>query len=81
MAVKSWALRNREKERVMTKKELKKARKKVEQLYYKHCDRVQVPIMELSKIFAVGVQAVEEGGDDETVGLVIQAYVETIRCN
>jgi hypothetical protein len=62
----------------MNKKELKLAEKRVERVYYQTCSGVQINIMDIGKVFKVGVAAVAEGVDDETLGKRIRAYVDTI---
>lgn len=62
----------------MTKKELKQLDQKVADIYRTSCSGIQIPIMEVSKVMAVGRQAAIDGKD---IREAIVAYVETIRVN
>lgn len=63
----------------MTKKEKKLAETKVERAYYKRCSGITINIMDIPKVFKVGLQAIEDGLDGEALEDCIAAYVETIR--
>ena len=53
--------------------------KRVEASFYKHCSGVQIDIMDIGKVFAVGKDAILSGADDETLGRYLTDYVNTIR--
>jgi hypothetical protein len=66
----------------MTPKQIAEATdKRIEQIYYRRCDRVQISIMDIPKVFATGRAAIlaEPGISDEALGDRIAAFVETIR--
>jgi hypothetical protein len=65
----------------MTKKQKNAIDNKIEQVYYASCRGVQIDIMDIEKVFAVGYKALAEGADDETLKAKIVAFVETIRFN
>ncbi len=56
---------------------------RVEQAYYKNCDRVQIPIMKIGEVFSVGRTAIMENPaiTDDELGAKILAFVNTIRLN
>lgn len=65
-----------------SKKVSKKAKEaRVSRAYARGCEGVQVSIMDLGKIFALGMSTIEEGVDDAELEKRIAAYVETIRKN
>ena len=49
--------------------------------YNATCNGIQVNVMDLSRISAVGDAAIAEGVDDIVLGQRIRAFVETIRGN
>jgi hypothetical protein len=49
----------------MTKRQMKAIDKKIEAIFYAKCQRVQIPIMRMSEIYAAGRQAAIDGGDIE----------------
>lgn len=58
-----------------------KAEKRIEAAYSARCQRVQISIMDIPKVFQYGHQAVKDGLTDAELADAIAAYVETIRCN
>jgi hypothetical protein len=75
-------LTNQKEHRMASAKALKNAaRKRVEEAYYRSCSGVQIDIMDISKVFAVGEKAVAEGADDTALEAAIVDFVQTIRKN
>jgi hypothetical protein len=62
-------------------KEEKALAVRIERIYGQACSGVQIPLMSIPKVFAIGRTAALLGGDDETVKAAIVAFVETIRTN
>jgi hypothetical protein len=62
-------------------KEMKDIDARVAHLYRVSCDRVQIPMMAIGKVFQVGRTAIAQGGTDEAVTAAIVAFVETVRTN
>ena len=63
--------------RKLTAKQQEKAdSKRIESLYYKRCDRVQINIMDISKVFDAGQKAIDANRDitDEALGDVIAVH-------
>lgn len=55
--------------------------RRVEAAYYATCSGVQIDVMDISKVFAAGRQAIANGADDEALRSAIVAFVQTIRKN
>lgn len=65
----------------LTKRQQNALDKKIEQVYYATCRGVQIDVMNISKVFDVGREALAKGADDEQLKAAIVAFVETIREN
>lgn len=63
----------------MTKKTVKGDR--VEVAYRARCSGIEINIMDISKVYAVGKRAIADGADDTALGDAIYAFVQTIRLN
>ena len=59
----------------------KLADRRIELVYRRWCSGVQIDIMDIGKVFAVGHKAIAEGADDAALERAIVAFVETIRRN
>jgi hypothetical protein len=59
----------------------KLADKRIERIYYRSCSGVQISVMDIGKVFAVGHKAISEGGTDDDIERAIVTYVQTIRKN
>lgn len=62
----------------MTKKQLKEVDLRIETAYRKTCTGIQIDIMDISKVFKMGRQFVEEGMDEATLGLKIHEFVRSL---
>jgi len=65
----------------MTKKETKAAEARVSKAYYATCSGIQIDIMDIPKVFDVGMKAIEDGADEGSLERMISDFVETIRKN
>jgi hypothetical protein len=54
---------------------------RIEKAYYRTCSGVQINIMDISKVFDHGRKGVETGADDETLGVELRRFVDTISLN
>ena len=57
--------------------------KRIEKLYQKRCDRVEIPMMKIPTIYQKARDAIKENPEisDEDLGDKIVEYVATIRTN
>jgi len=62
-------------------KEEKAMDKRIESIYNESCKGVQIPMMQIPKIFGIARETYRQGGDDATVRVAIVAYVNEIRTN
>ncbi len=60
---------------------VKAARRRVEQVYYANCSGIQIDMMDIPKVFDVGLKAIAEGADDAVLQATIITFVESIRKN
>lgn len=62
----------------MAAKTKKAAEKQVEQAYYSMCSGVVINIMDIPKVFKVGLDALANGADDVELQAVIYTFVRSI---
>jgi hypothetical protein len=62
----------------MTKAEKKRIDSRISRVYSQSCHGIQIPIMEMSKIFKIGLDAVAAGADDDELGRRMRAYVDQV---
>jgi len=65
----------------MTKKEIKARDARIQKAYLATCSGIQIPILDMPKVWKVGIASIERGADDATLGADIRSFVETIRVN
>jgi hypothetical protein len=65
----------------MTKVQQKKVDARIAKAYHAGCSGIEISIMDMGKISAVGRAAITEGADDAVLQARIRAFVETIRKN
>jgi hypothetical protein len=63
------------------KNSTKAADRRIELIYYRACSGIQINVMDISKVFAVGHKAIAEGADDAALEVAIVTFVNTIRKN
>lgn len=49
--------------------------------YRAGCCNIQINMMDIPKVFAVGQKAINEGASDEALASLVRAYIEQIRQN
>jgi len=59
----------------------READKRVDAAYRVSCTGIEIDIMDIQKVFAVGRNAVIDGLDDAELANVIRTFVDTIRSN
>ena len=55
--------------------------KRIERIYGRACSGVQINVMDIGSVFAVGHRVIAAGADDVELEKAIVAYVDTIRKN
>lgn len=61
------------------KRRNKKVDGRIERAYGRACSGIAIHILDIPKVFAVGVKTIEAGADDAALEAALRAYVETIR--
>lgn len=62
-----------------TKKQVQADRSRVNAVYGRVANGVQVPIMSLGRIMDAGLAALAAGGDDAAIALAVKAVVDRVR--
>ena len=65
----------------MANAQQKKEDVRINKAYVQSCSNIEVSMMDIPKIFAVGQAAVAAGADDEVLKTKIREFVDTIRKN
>lgn len=65
----------------MTKAQQKKVNARINRAYVQSCSNIEIPMLDIPKIFAVGQAAVAAGADDEVLKTKIREFVDIIRKN
>lgn len=65
----------------MTKAQQKKVDARITKAYTSSCNGIEIPMLEIPRIFKVGRDAVAAGADDEALKAKIVEFVQTIRKN
>ena len=75
------ALANEVMRKLTTKQQKKVDEIRIEKAYRAGCCGIQIDIMRISSVFAVGQKATNQGANDDALASLIRVYVETIREN
>jgi hypothetical protein len=54
---------------------------RVQRVYGERCSGIQINVMDIGKVFKIGTDAIVAGADDQKLGDLLVAFVETIRKN
>jgi hypothetical protein len=63
----------------MSKKQTKGIDARISKAYHASCNNIQIPMLGLIGVYAVGRKAIEAGADDDALASALRAHVETIR--
>ena len=66
-------------ERQMTKKQKQLDEARIDRIFGLRCSGVQIPVMELGKIFRVGQAGIALGMNDDALGDAIAAAADAVR--
>jgi len=61
-----------------TKREINRDEKRIERAYYATCSGIAINVMDIEKVFKVGMESVDAGDTDEELRGRIKAFVNTI---
>jgi hypothetical protein len=65
----------------MTKQQKKQNDARISRIYAQRCHGIQVPIMEVSRIYKAGETALLSGGDDKAIGDALFQAAQAVRAN
>lgn len=65
----------------MSKKRNKQIERRIEVAYGKSCSGIQIDILDIPKVFAVGERLIESGADDDELAKRLRDFVDLIRFN